>query len=122
LERLHRGVALTAELLFAAGARQVLTPFADLPALRNPGDIPRIAARPRNRDAIELMTVHIMGTARMANDPSRGATDASGAIFGVQGLVIADASVLPSSIGVNPQETIIAMTLRNCERWIEAGH
>ena len=120
IDRIHRGVSLTAELLFAAGARQVFTPFADLPTLDGPGDLPKIAARPRNRDAIELMTVHIMGTARMARDAAAGATDASGAVFGVQNLVVADASVLPSSIGVNPQETIIAMTLRNCERWLEA--
>jgi choline dehydrogenase-like flavoprotein len=120
MERLHRGVALTAELLFAAGAREVLLPFGDLPILRSPGEIARIAARPRVRDTVELMTVHIMGTARMAADARRGATDASGAIFGVRGLVVADASVLPSSIGVNPQETIVAMTLRNCERWLEA--
>jgi choline dehydrogenase-like flavoprotein len=120
IERLHRGVALTAELLFAAGARRVFTPFADLPVLDGPGDVARIATRPRIRDTIELMTVHIMGTARMARDAASGATDASGAVFGVEGLVVADASVLPSSIGVNPQETIIAMTLRNCERWLEA--
>jgi choline dehydrogenase-like flavoprotein len=120
VERLHRGVMRTAELLFAAGARQVFTPFADLPVLHGPGDIQRIAVRPRNRDAIELMTVHIMGTARMGRSASVGATDAMGAVFDVRGLVVADASVLPSSIGVNPQETIIAMTLRNCERWLEA--
>jgi len=120
LERLHRGVALTAELLFAAGARRVLLPFADLPSLAGPGDIPRIAARPRVRETIELMTVHIMGTARMATDPARGATDPTGAVHGVQGLVVADASVLPSSIGVNPQETIVAVTLRNVERWLDA--
>jgi choline dehydrogenase-like flavoprotein len=119
IERLHRGVRLTAELLFAAGARKVFTPFADLPTLDGPGDLARIDARPRHRDTIELMTVHIMGTARMARDGTRGATDASGAIFDVRGLVVADASVLPSSIGVNPQETIIAMTLRNCDRWLE---
>jgi len=119
IERLHRGVSLTAELLFAAGARKVFTPFADLPVLENVGELGRIATRPRIRDTIELMTVHIMGTARMARDAVRGATDAAGAVFGVQGLVVADASVLPTSIGVNPQETIIAMTLRNCERWLE---
>jgi choline dehydrogenase-like flavoprotein len=122
IERLHRGVMLTAELLFAAGAHTVFTPFADLPTLHGPGELTRIARRPRVRDTIELMTVHIMGTARMAADPARGATDASGAVFGVEGLVVADASTLPSSIGVNPQETIIAMTLRNCERWLEARH
>src|SRR5262249_21156245 len=122
LERLHRGVApLAAERLFAAGARRVLLPFADLPALDGPHELPRIAGRPRVRHTIELMTVHIMGTARMAIDPEQGATDAMGAVHGVRGLVVADASALPSSIGVNPQETIVAVTLRNVERWLELG-
>jgi choline dehydrogenase-like flavoprotein len=120
LERLHRGVALTAELLFAAGARRVLLPFADLPELEGPHQLRRIATRPRVRETIELMTVHIMGTARMATDPARGAIDASGAVHGVRGLVVADASALPSSIGVNPQETIVAVALRNAERWLDA--
>jgi choline dehydrogenase-like flavoprotein len=120
LETVHHGVALTAELLFAAGAERVLLPFADLPELRCPGELHRIRERPRVPDTIELMTVHIMGTARMAADPRRGATDASGAVHGVPGLVVADASVLPSSIGVNPQETIIALALRNADRWIDA--
>jgi choline dehydrogenase-like flavoprotein len=56
----------------------------------------------------------------MAAHPQRGATDASGAVHDTDGLVVADASVLPSSIGVNPQETIIALALRNAERWLEA--
>jgi len=121
IERLHRGVRLTAELLFAAGARKVLLPFADLPVLAGPGELPRIDARPRVRETIELMTVHIMGSARMAVDPAHGATDPTGAVHGARGLVVADASVLPSSIGVNPQETIIAVALRNVERWLDAG-
>jgi choline dehydrogenase-like flavoprotein len=122
IETVHRGVARTAELLFAAGARQVLLPFADLPLLDRPEDLGAIARRPRVPDGIELMTVHIMGTARMAPDPSCGATDASGRLHDVEGLVIADASVLPSSIGVNPQETIVAMALRNTDRWLAARH
>lgn len=119
LERIHRGVALTAELLFAAGARRVLLPFADLPELAGPHELGKIAAKPRTR-AIELMTVHIMGTARMNPDPQQGATDATGAVHGTRGLVVADGSVLPTSIGVNPQETIIAVALRNAERWLDA--
>ncbi|HWP65195.1 MAG TPA: GMC family oxidoreductase [Candidatus Limnocylindria bacterium] len=119
VERLHRGVALTAELLFAAGAREVLLPFSDLHAIRSPGEIRRIHERPRDRGAIELMTVHIMGTARMARDAAHGATDASGAVFDTRGLVVADASAIPTSLGVNPQETIVALTLRNVDRWLE---
>ena len=119
LERTHRGVALTAELLFAAGARRVLLPFADLPELSGPGELPRIMARPRRAAGVELMTVHIMGTARMTVDPSRGGTDPFGRVHGVDGLVVADASAIPTSIGVNPQETIIALALRNAERWLD---
>jgi len=119
LETTHRGVALTAELLFAAGARRVLLPFADLPEVDSPDELRRIRERPRVATGIELMTVHIMGTARMASDQRRGATDPSGRVWGTEGLVVADASVLPSSIGVNPQETIVAMALRNADRWVE---
>jgi len=97
----------------------VLLPFSDLPELAGPDELHRIHQRPRRAAGIELMTVHIMGTARMATDPRRGATDPSGAVWGTEGLVVADASVLPSSIGVNPQETIVAMALRNADRWAE---
>jgi choline dehydrogenase-like flavoprotein len=119
LETLHRGVALTAELMFAAGAREVLLPFADLPSLARADELHRILDRPRVSDGIELMTVHIMGTARMARDAGRGATDASGAVFETEGLVVADASVVPSSVGVNPQESIVALALRNADRWLD---
>jgi choline dehydrogenase-like flavoprotein len=119
VETVHRGVALTAELLFAAGARRVLLPFADLPSLDSADEIRRIYDRPPTAATMELMTVHIMGTARMAMSQRRGATDAVGAVHDVDGLVVADAAVLPSSIGVNPQETIVAMALRNTDRWID---
>jgi choline dehydrogenase-like flavoprotein len=119
VETVHRGVALTAELLFAAGAKQVLLPFADLASIDTVDDIRRIYERPPVAATIELMTVHIMSSTRMAIDPRMGATDASGGVHGIDGLVIADAGALPSSIGVNPQETIMALALRNTDRWID---
>jgi choline dehydrogenase-like flavoprotein len=114
----QRGVKLTAELMFAAGARRVLLPFDDLTALDSPDELAKIDARPRRAAGIELMTVHIMGTARMGNDPRTSATDASGAVHGTEGLVVADASLIPTSVGVNPQETIVALALRNADRWL----
>jgi choline dehydrogenase-like flavoprotein len=118
LETVHRGVRLTAELVFAAGARRVLLPFADLPEIASPDELRKIDARPRVAAGIELMTVHIMGTARMAADAKQGAVDTSGAVFDTEGLLVVDASALPSSIGVNPQETIVALALRNVDRWL----
>lgn len=119
LQKIHRGVALAAELLFAAGARRVFTPFADLPVLDSAEELARMTQHPPAAAKIALSTVHIMSTARMAKRPRRGVTDNRGAVHGVDGLVVADASVLPSSMGVNPQETIVAMALRNADRWID---
>src|SRR5262249_28577422 len=92
----------------------------DLPALDGPDELARIQARPPVAATVELMTVHIMGTARMAADARRGATDAAGAVWGTEGLVGADASTLPSSVGVNPQDSIVALALRNADRWLDA--
>ena len=43
-----------------------------------------------------------------------------GRVFDVPGLYVADASLLPSPIGVNPQETIAALVTRNTRRWLES--
>jgi choline dehydrogenase-like flavoprotein len=66
-----------------------------------------------------LFTVHLMGTARMSQDPRRGVTDSFGAFHGVPGLYVADASLFPTPIGVNPMETILALATRNAHRLIE---
>jgi len=51
-----------------------------------------------------------MGTCRMGS-----VTDARGRVPGVRGLHVVDASLLPSSIGVNPQLTIMALAARNAD-------
>jgi choline dehydrogenase-like flavoprotein len=119
-ETTQEGVAKVCELLLAAGAKRCLLPFADLAEIRSPDEVSRIRARRPDARGIELMTVHIMGSARMALDPSRGATDAFGRVFDVPGLYVADASLLPSPVGVNPQETIAALVTRNVRRWLES--
>ena len=120
-DRVLRGIGLTAELMFAAGARRVLLPFDGAPEVRDPAGLASVLARPAARKSIELFTVHLMGTARMSADPKRGVTDSYGAFYGVPGLFVADASLFPSPIGVNPMETILALAVRNAERLIEGG-
>jgi choline dehydrogenase-like flavoprotein len=53
-----------------------------------------------------------MSTARMGADPKTSVTDAGGAVRGTDGLYVADACLLPTSVGVNPMMTIIACSLR----------
>jgi choline dehydrogenase-like flavoprotein len=112
-----RGLARTARLLFAAGARRILAPFPGAPDLTGPDDIARVFERPVPKRALELFTVHIMGTARMSEDPRRGVVSSFGEFHGARGLHVADASLFPGPIGVNPMETIVALALRNAE-WL----
>jgi len=117
--RIVRGAGLTAQALFTAGARRVLLPFEGAPAVRTPAELGRLLARPVPRRALQLFSIHLMGTARMSADPRRGVTGSFGEFHGVPGLIVADASLFPGPIGINPMETVIALALRNARRLLE---
>jgi choline dehydrogenase-like flavoprotein len=117
--RAVRGVELTAEALFAAGARRMLLPFDGAPEVRSPAEMRRLLARPVPRRSLQLYSIHLMGTARMSEDPGRGVVGSFGAFHGVPGLFISDASLFPGPIGINPMETVITLAMRNARRLIE---
>ncbi len=52
----------------------------------------------------------------MATSAHRGVVSPDHEVFGSPGLYVADGSVVPSSVGVNPQETIMAMATRAADR------
>ncbi|MFL5887181.1 MAG: GMC family oxidoreductase, partial [Thermoleophilaceae bacterium] len=59
-----------------------------------------------------LLAFHPMGTARADARPDHGVVDPDLKLHGVDGVYVADGSVVPSSIGVNPQITIMALATR----------
>ncbi len=110
-DRLVFGIARAAELFYAAGATEVFPQISGMPTLSR-GRIADLEASPPRRRAMRLEAFHPMGTARMDADPRRGVAGTDGAVHGAEGLYVADGSLLPSSIGVNPMMTIIAMASR----------
>ena len=48
----------------------------------------------------------------MGRDRSRAVTDAFGFVHDADRLMVADASLFPTPIGVNPMETIMALSTR----------
>jgi choline dehydrogenase-like flavoprotein len=117
--RAVRGIALAAELMFAAGARRVVSPFEGAPDLTSIDEARALTGTSVRRDALELFTVHLMGTARMSDAPARGVTTSYGLVHGATNLFVADASLFPTPIGVNPMETIMGIVTRNAEWLIE---
>lgn len=118
-DKLVRGTALLCELLFAAGARCVFLPFAGVGELSGPDDIRKIFANPVPKASMEVLTVHMMGTARMGSDRSRSVTDGFGHVHDADRLVVCDAGLFPSPIGVNPMLTIQALATRNARHILE---
>jgi choline dehydrogenase-like flavoprotein len=111
LAALQRGVELLARLFEAAGARRLLLPLRRLPEIV-PGDFESIRAAKLSPADFKLMAFHPLGTARAHADPARGVVDGDLAVHGIAGLHIADGSVVPTPLGVNPQETIMALATR----------
>jgi choline dehydrogenase-like flavoprotein len=117
--RVVRGVALTAEAMFAAGARRVLLPVAGAPPLNSLAEVRRLLAAPVPKRALRLFSVHLMGTARMSEDTRRGVVDSYGEFHGVRGLFVCDASLFPGPTGLNPMQTIIALAVRNARHLLD---
>ena len=101
LMRFRLGLARVRELFEAAGAREVYLPL--------PHGVRPEHARVRD---LKLMAFHPLGTARADARPTHGVVDGDLAIHDLQGLYVADGAAAPSSLGVNPQLTIMALATR----------
>ena len=107
----RRGIERLCELFVAAGARAIYPPVTGVAELTG-GDLePLRRAEVRAQDLV-LMAFHPLGTARADARPAHGVVNGDLRLHEVENVWVADASVIPSSIGVNPQITIMALATR----------
>jgi cholesterol oxidase len=66
-----------------------------------------------------MITVHPLGGVPMGRSAEQGAVDSYGEVFGYPGLFVADGSIMPGPVGVNPALTIAAVAERASSRVIE---
>jgi choline dehydrogenase-like flavoprotein len=62
---------------------------------------------------------HLLGTARMGDDPKTSVVDRWNRAHDVPNLYVVDGSVFVTSTGVNPTSTIVAIALRAADHMIE---
>lgn len=65
------------------------------------------------------MAFHPLGIARADARPTHGVVDGDLAVHGVRGVHVADGSVVPSALGVNPQLTMMALAARLAFRMLD---
>jgi choline dehydrogenase-like flavoprotein len=106
-DRLTFGIARAAEIHFAAGATEV---YPNIPraGVLTPSKLPAFESTSFKPSELRLEAFHPMGTARIAADEREGVCAPDGSVNGISNLYVADASLFPSSVGVNPMMTVIA--------------
>jgi choline dehydrogenase-like flavoprotein len=114
LAMLRSGLARLCHLLLAAGAVRVYPAHTGAPLVTGAADAPA-AARTLTRSRASLMTVHLCGTVPMGERRERTGADSFGRVWGVPGLTVNDASLLPEAPGVNPQGAVMAVAQRNVD-------
>lgn len=114
--RMLRGVELLASLHFEMGAEEVWLPIDGAPRVRNMDELRAVTRSHEDKSELELFTVHLMGTARMGTSPEDSVVNDNGQVWGVPGCYVADASLFPTAIGVNPQLTIMALAVHVARR------
>ena len=117
LAGLVRGTRAAARIFFAAGAVRVHAP-AD-PPLVDAGEADRLDARiaPRHfrPGTMTVSAAHLMGGCAMGRSAADSVTDAWGSVHGIPWLRVADASLFPDALQINPYLTIMALADRVAE-------
>lgn len=114
---LQRGLKMALRILAAAGAEEIGTHHRDGGSIniKKSGHtkveefIEEESRRGMRGHSRPICSAHQMGSCRMGVDPASSVVDPTGQTWEVQGLFVADTSVFPTALGVNPMVTVQAI-------------
>jgi choline dehydrogenase-like flavoprotein len=101
------GLRMLAEVFFAAGAERIYLPIAGAETHDSIDSALNSLRKPIDPWAMEVAAFHPLGTARMSQSPKHGVIKPTLECHETPGLYIVDGSIFPSSLGVNPQVSIM---------------
>jgi choline dehydrogenase-like flavoprotein len=117
---LKLGVRRLVELMFAAGAREVMPGIHGLPdrirSLDELSPLEQLADDPR---LFHCIAAHLFGTALMGRSSFSSVVGSDLEAHDLPGLYVTDSSVFPTNLGVNPQLAICAVSWLGAERIAE---
>lgn len=120
--KFRKGLKALAKIFFAAGAKEVVIPHVSGPVLTRADQVDAVIdGLDLGPNRLAVFSAHQMGTAAMAADPRKGVTDPWGRVHGWKNLMVVDGSLMPTSLGVNPQITIAALADRAARHVIANG-
>lgn len=112
------GTEAAARLHFAAGAKDVLSLHTPPVHVTSAPGVAALRDAPVAPNRSTWFSAHVNGTCRLGSSPATSGVTPDCERHGVRGLYVCDGSLLPTPLGVNPQETIMAMSSLMAERLV----
>ena len=110
-----------ARIHLAGGARQSVTGHTHPIVIEREADLARLDAADYGPSKVGMYSAHVMGGAGMSDDPRRGVVRPEDLRHHqLDNLHVVDGSVFPTSLGVNPQESIYGLAHLVAGRLAEA--
>jgi choline dehydrogenase-like flavoprotein len=106
-----------AKIFFASGAQRVFLPIFGADPI-GPEQLKSFPFEDVKADKLECSSQHPLGSCHMGTSPDTSVVDANCRAWDAKNVWVADGSVLPTSLGVNPQLTIMAMATRTAFRML----
>ena len=103
------GLELSGEIMFAAGAESVMPNSFKYYEFKSTQELRKLSDVIRDPSEITLGTGHPQGGNIIGNSSATGVVNAEFKVFDYTNLYVCDASVFPTSLGVNPQLTVMGL-------------
>jgi choline dehydrogenase-like flavoprotein len=103
------GLEIAGEIMFESGAESVMPNTFKYYEYKSKSEVKRLHEDVKDSSEITLGTGHPQGGNIIGPNPDKGVVDSEFKVFGFDNLFVCDASVFPTSVGVNPQITVMGL-------------
>jgi choline dehydrogenase-like flavoprotein len=119
---LQEAFRASAKICFAAGAERVFLPTTRRTVIESADQIDSVVNSLENgKHRYKLTSFHPQGTMRMGKDPKTSVVGPDGRMHDLDNVYVVDASLFPTTLLVNPQETVYAMASYLSDRMLARG-
>ncbi len=115
LARVHKALARLCEVFLEAGAKNIWPGVSGCDEIVDRKGIERFRTMRLKPSQLESAAFHPLGTCRIGTDPKKSCVGPDCQAHDTAGLYVTDGSAIPSSLGANPQVTIMALATRAAE-------
>ena len=112
----------TSKIYFAAGAKRVFLPTTRRTVIESADQVDSVINSLENgKHRYKLVSYHPQGTMRMGKDPKKSVVGPDGRMHDLDNVYVIDASLFPTTLLVNPQETVYAMASYLSDQMLARG-